>query len=255
MRSRRWLARPKNLSSSGIHSDETARAIGFAGGFVPGVALYELIVSELLDQGLDWLREGSVEFRFRRPVYDGEEVAFAINGEASTFTVSSADGSDERASGRLGITDAPPVVTASAAVTPLFAPLGSPEQIGMPLQISLASDPARAAAVAALPSGFHHMEQGRALYPPSLWINPVDLLKAHFDSPVTVHYAGRVWHHSPAYVGETIVKRGQITGFEERRGNQIVRFTVTIETGDGRPLATIDHHSVYSLARAKEVAR
>ena len=35
MKSTRWLARPKNLSDDDIHSDETARGLGFAGGFDP----------------------------------------------------------------------------------------------------------------------------------------------------------------------------------------------------------------------------
>ena len=57
--------------------------------------------------------------------------------------------------------------------------------------------------------------------------------------------------HSPVYLGETVIKRGHITGFEERKGNQIVAFVVAIETDDGRPVATVEHQSVYQLARAQ----
>ena len=70
-----------------------------------------------------------------------------------------------------------------------------------------------------------------------------------------MHYAGRIWHHSPVYVGETVVKRGRITGFEERNGNRIVAFTVAIETAGGRPVATVEHKSIYALARAKAMSR
>jgi len=48
-------------------------------------------------------------------------------------------------------------------------------------------------------------------------------VRAHFDAPVTVHVGGEVWHHDAPLLGETIVKRGRITGFSARNGNQIVQ--------------------------------
>ena len=250
MKSMEWRASPRNLSQEGIHDDETARRLGFAGGFVPGVALYSHVAAALLGQGLDWLREGSVEYRFRRPVYDAEDVRFAIDAEAPAFTITSLDGGEVRASGRLSLPDPPPAVPRKPAVMPRRVPLGSPDQIGVPLRIESFADPIRATAAAGLSGDFSWQEEGRALYPVSLWLNPIALLREHFDSAVPIHYGGRVWHHSPVYVGETVVKRGHITGFEEHRGNKIVNFVVAIETADGRPVATVEHQSVYALARA-----
>lgn len=252
--SRRWLARPRNLSDAGIHSDAAAQRLGFAGGFVPGVALYEHIVADLLRQGLPWLHQGSVELHFRRPVYDGEEVAFAIDAAEPGFTITAPDGGDPRAAGRLMLDVPPPDVTTEPAVTPERAPLGAPDQIGIPLRIEQRPD-AELAAIAAASSGFPQDEGGRMLVPAGLWLNPINLLRAYFDAPVTIHYAGRVWHHSPVYDGETVVKRGAITGFEERKGNRIVAFTVAVTTADGRPVVTIEHQSVFELARAREVSR
>jgi hypothetical protein len=250
MKSMEWRASPRNLSQEGIHDDETARRLGFAGGFVPGVALYSHVAAALLSQGLDWLREGSVEYRFRRPVYDAEDVRFAIDAETPAFTITSLDGGEVRASGRLRLLDPPPAVLAVLPATPRRVPLGSPDQIGIPLRIESFADPERAAAATGLCGDFSWQEHGRALYPVSLWLNPIALLREHFDSAVPIHYGGRVWHHSPVYVGETVIKRGHITGFEEQRGNKIVAFVVAIETGDGRPVATVEHRSVYVLAQA-----
>lgn len=255
MKSKQWLAQPKNLSDEGIHSDETARNLGFAGGFVPGVSLYAHVVAELLSQGVDWLRTGTVDYRFRRPVYDGEAVLFSIDADRATFAITSPDGDDTRASGRLGFIDQPPDVARTAPVSPERAPLGRPDQIGVPLQITARFDDQRAAAAMSMSGDFTWMEDGRSLLPVSLWLNPINLLRTHYDSAVTIHYAGRVWHHSPVYLGETVVKRGRITGFEERKGNRIVCFVVAIETEDGRPVATVEHESVYQLARAQEVGR
>jgi hypothetical protein len=252
MKSVAWRARPRNLSQEGIHDDDTARRLGFAGGFVPGVALYSHVVAALLSQGADWLREGSVEYRFRRPVYDAEEVRFTIEAGGPAFTIASPDGSDVRASGPLSIPTPPPAVPPVPPATPRRAPLGSPDQIGVPLQVESFADPERAAAAVGLCGEYAWQEDGRALYPVSLWLNPIALIREHFDSPVPIHYGGRVWHHSPVYVGETVVKRGHITGFEERNGNKIVAFVVAIETAGGRPVATVEHTSVYSLARAAD---
>jgi hypothetical protein len=251
MKSQRWLARPKNLSDEGIHSDETARGLGFAGGFVPGVALYAHVAAALLNQGVDWLRTGSVAYRFRRPVYDAEEVLFTVDAEQPAFTIASPEGSDTRALGQLKVSEPPPDVARAAPATPERAPLGAADQVGVPLQITATIDPGRAAAAIASSGDFAWQENERTLLPVGLWLNPINLLRTYYDSAVTIHYAGRVWHHSPVYLGEKVIKRGHITGFEERKGNQIVAFVVAIETDDGRPVATVEHQSIYQLARAQ----
>jgi acyl dehydratase len=248
---RQWLARPRNLSDEGIHSDEAARRLGFAGGFVPGVSLYAHVVAELLRQGADWLCEGSVAYRFRRPVYDGEEVRFAVDADSFAITPRD-DGADVRASGQLSLTDAVPEVPRRRPVTPDRAALGDRGQIGVPLQIRVTPRPERIEAALAASGEFDWREGERTLLPVSLWLNPIDLVRAHYEAAVTIHVGGRVWHHAPVYVGETVVKRGAITGFEERRGNSLVTFLVAIETVEGRPVATVEHTSVYALARAQE---
>lgn len=253
IQSQEWMATPRNLVPGGIHDDNAARSLGFAGGFVPGVALYEHVVNALLEQGIDWLHNGSVEFlRFRRPVYDAEPVRFAIDGEAKRFVVTSPDGGDERASGRLQIDERPPEVPFEPAREIARAPLGDASQIGVPLQLTVETDPDRVAAVAAAEPRFVRKDGEGTIYPLSAWLNPIDLVRAHFDAPVTIHIAGRAWHHGAPYLGETIVKRGHITGFGERNGNRSVQFDVHIATSSGRPLATLQHESVFSLARAAQ---
>ena len=55
-RSHIWHANPLNERTDGIHTDTEASNLGFQGAFVPGVTLYEHVVSQLLNQGVDWLR-------------------------------------------------------------------------------------------------------------------------------------------------------------------------------------------------------
>lgn len=246
-----WQAAPKNLSESGIHNDDAARRLGFAGGFVPGVALYAHVVAALLAQDVDWLREGRVSYRFRKPVYDGENVQFAIT-ETGFVIHGIGDERDVRASGSFDVSDAAPEVDRRDPVTPERAPMGDPAQVGAPLRTEFTPSPERIEAALRLSGDFDWREGERTLLPVGLWLNPVELLLSHFDAPVTIHHSGRVWHHAPAYAGETIVRRGSITSFEERKGNSLVHFLVALESADGRLLATVEHTSVYALARARE---
>lgn len=251
MRSESWLARPRNLTPGGIHDGASARRLGFAGGFVPGVVLYEQIATHLQEQGIDWPHGGHVVFeRFRRPVYDGEEVRFTIDADRGAFTVSSPDGAEERARGLLSFGDATPSFTFGApGMLPGMA-LGDPRQIGVDLELRVATDPDRLSAVEQAEPRFVHRTAAGTIYPLGLWLNPIDLIRAHIDAPVTVHIGGEMWHQGEPLLGEQIVKRGRITGFSERNGNRIVHFDVAVTTGSGRALATLHHASVYQLARA-----
>lgn len=252
-RSREWVAQPRNLSGAGIHDDETARKLGFAGGFVPGVALYEHLVAEMLGQGLDWLHEGRASVQFRRPVYSGEDTRFAIDADDRSFTIRSMTDDAPRALGKLDLEDdALAIPTGTPATPPASrAPLGDPAQIGVLLRCERMIETQDLDASAAL-TGFPRDAGGRKQVPAGQWTNPVRLLQEYFDCPTTIHFQSRIWHHNPLHDGELLITRGTITEFYERGGNQVVRFQVIEETADGRPIATIDHHSVYQLARARE---
>ena len=247
--SRQWRAAPRNLSPNGIHDDARAQELGFQGGFVTGVVLYEHIVGELLNQGVDWLSQGRVEMRFRRPVYDNEEVSFAVDADANTFTIRGDDDMGPRSTGIFSLDrDAPEVPTGTPA--PHFtAPLGDPSQVGVLMRIEETKDTAlfdEMAANSAFPRG-----TGRNLMPVAQWVNPISMIYEYFGRSTTIHFVSRVWHHSPLFEDETFTTSGIITGFSESRGNQIVDFTALVAANDGRPVATIEHSSVYRLARER----
>ena len=253
-KTREWVAAPRNLSGAGIHDDETAKKLGFAGGFVPGVALYEHLAVEMLDQGLDWLHEGRATVQFRRPVYSGEDTRFAVNADDRSFLIRSMTDEAPRSIGKLDLEeDAPDVPKGTPIAIPANkVPLGDPAQIGLPLRLEKVLDTKDLDAAAAL-TGFDRHRQGadgKKLVPAGRFTNPVGLLHDYYDGPVTIHFTSRIWHHNPLFDGETLVTYGSITEFYERGGNQVVRFLVREETADGRPIATIDHASVYQLARA-----
>ena len=247
--SREWRAAPRNLSPNGIHDDERAQELGFDGGFVTGVVLYEHIAAEQLNQGVDWLTEGRVEMRFRRPVYDNEEVSFAVDAAENSFTIRGDDDMGPRSTGVFALDrDAPEVPTGTPA--PHFdTPLGDPSQVGVLMRIEETMDTALfddMAANSSFPRG-----SGRNLMPVAQWVNPISMIYEYFGRSTTIHFVSRVWHHSPLFEDETFTTSGIITGLSERRGNQIVDFTALVAAADGRPVATIEHSSVYRLARER----
>ncbi len=66
-------------SGNPMHDDARARALGFAGGLVPGVTLYGYLMHPLVSLfGAAFLQRGVFEARFRRPVYAGEMVSTHI---------------------------------------------------------------------------------------------------------------------------------------------------------------------------------
>ena len=62
-------------SNNPIHDSRVAQQLGFSGGLVPGVTLYGYLTYPLIAVfGRAFLQQGSLDVRFRRPVYAGETV-------------------------------------------------------------------------------------------------------------------------------------------------------------------------------------
>lgn len=62
-------------SDNRMHADDTAAEYGFAGGLVPGVALYAYMTSSIVESlGRNWLSRGSAKVRFLKPVYHEEAI-------------------------------------------------------------------------------------------------------------------------------------------------------------------------------------
>jgi hypothetical protein len=101
-----YRVRARNLaveSENKIHDDSVAATFGFAGGLVPGVELFAYASHPFTEAwGLDFVGGGRLSVRFRRPVYDGEDVtvtAAPAEDGSCTVAVEGADG-EQRAVGR-----------------------------------------------------------------------------------------------------------------------------------------------------------
>ncbi|MXY71651.1 MAG: hypothetical protein F4Y97_01270, partial [Dehalococcoidia bacterium] len=72
-----------------VHSPELARELGFAGALVAGDNVWGWSVPAILETlGDAWLDHGWARFRFRQPVYPGDEVRITLTpGDDGAFTL------------------------------------------------------------------------------------------------------------------------------------------------------------------------
>jgi hypothetical protein len=79
-----------------VHDDEVARRMGYRAALVPGAFLYGHFSRVAVDLwGLPWIARGAMAARFRRPVYNGDDVTIACaagDGDAISLTMTGADG-------------------------------------------------------------------------------------------------------------------------------------------------------------------
>ncbi|TFV57012.1 hypothetical protein E4P41_15025 [Geodermatophilus sp. DF01-2] len=132
----RFVARVVEESENKIHDDGVARRFGFSGALVPGVELFARTTTPLVAAwGQEWLSGGRIDLRFRRPVYDGEELLVEVSD--GRVTVSGPDG-EVRCLGSAGHTaDRPDLVGlaevsagAEPVVDPVAGPFGSVHEAG-----------------------------------------------------------------------------------------------------------------------------
>ncbi|WGF88568.1 hypothetical protein [Marinivivus vitaminiproducens] len=98
-----------------VHDDAVARRMGFKAALIPGVFVYGHMSRIAVDAwGADWVRQGGMRARFRRPVYNGDvltieagEAALADGALRATLRARNEEG-EEVAEGWLGLPEAAP---------------------------------------------------------------------------------------------------------------------------------------------------
>jgi acyl dehydratase len=122
-------ANPRYAGSS--HDDATARAMGFRAALIPGAFLYgHMTRLAVRAWGMDWLRGGQAEARFRRPVYDGDRLIVGrsawveADGKTSADAViRDAESGEVLVSGHIALPDKRPEPPHGLQVIPLPDPI------------------------------------------------------------------------------------------------------------------------------------
>jgi hypothetical protein len=90
--------------------------------------------------------------------------------------------------------------------------------------------------------------EGRLRVPPGLLAGTYGrLIHDTFFYTTGVHVSSDLTLNRPVLVGEPLRVSGAITEHFERNGNTYVRFTIAVHDADGRPVAHVEHVSIYKL--------
>lgn len=232
-----WQVVAQNLpehARNPIHTDAGAQAAGFPRALVAGVTTYAYLTHPpLVGWGLDWLRNGGGEVRFRRPVFDGDLVRCHPNAGTSDETIEAVTDEPEQPRATFA------VVRVAEPLAPLRAGEALPEKrirldgewgsdyglrAGDPLPLCPDAGVAHPAVWPALANNLVHTEVARGSW---------------------IHTRSIVRHHALAAAGAEAVVRGVVVRRFMAHGERAV-LDVHIEV-DGVVVASLEHEAIVAL--------
>lgn len=243
-----------------IHDDEEARAYGYQGGVVPGVALYTaslpLVVAR---RGTEWAGHERVRLRFTAPSYEGDGIEVVTGADDGPVTGHvECRRSDGRSSCtiRIGPNDAPPPDTADfphADPTPRGD--RTPEDHLLRLE-HMASIDVRPTAED-IDQYLRGVGAARDDFGPLGLVNPGFLLRtytlisrANFATKLagpTLHVESDARYYRPVTIGEPLSLRGRVRHVFAKRGNRYATFDYAWFTAEDQAVLHDVHTVVYQL--------
>ena len=252
-------------SGNKIHSDDGARAMGFAKALVPGNAVYAHIEPAITGALGDlWWERGAAEVRFMSPAYQGETIVVTAADAPSRPGVLSLSAVAESTSKTVAAGSAWLVEGDSAApdasLYPLIPTLDEPVEFtedyaldsnGLgSLQLTFDEE-----AIASYLDGIGADHAPYAGGVPSallarsyvalMWGNVV-------RKGPSVHTSTAVRHHRRVKCGETISVRGRIDRLYGRRGNRFYVLDMAYVAEDGSVVMTMEHSAIYRLRPSRK---
>lgn len=237
-----------------IHDDEVARRLGFSAALVPGVELFAYLCHPLVAAwGEDFLRSGRVDVRFRRPVYDGEEVAAAAepDGDAWTVTLTGPDG-DVRCAGGAWFPDGePPPDLGRFAPTPTpdVLPDAGPDSL-RPGALGSVSEPVTAQTHDRYLDDIDEslpLHRDRGVVQPGVLLRVVNaLLVRNVRLGPWIHTGSNCRFLGVARLPTTLTAHGIVTDNYERNRHLWVRYDAVV-LADDRPVMYVAHTAIYQL--------
>jgi acyl dehydratase len=250
-----------------IHSDETAARYGFAGGLVPGIALYAYMTDPLVGiLGPAWLAGGQASVKFLKPVYDGAKIEVrmrAISPSPPRFALELYDPSGVLCSvAEAGLTNQTPLPSPSDY---LWRPLPAPEDrrpatlanisrgdiLG---SLELTVDLAGAQRVfldeiGSTPEIFREPEA--FCHPAWLLSQANEILARNVVLGPWIHTGSEVRHYALAEDGEMLSLRGRVIETGEKRGHDFATMDLALFGREERVIATIKHTALIRLREAQ----
>ena len=240
----RFVARVVEEAQNKIHDDDVAQQFGFSGALVPGVELFARITTPLVAAwGEEWLAGGRVDVRFRRPVYDGEELLVDVDDDR--LTVTGPDG-EVRCLGSAGRAADRPDLSGHAEVTP------ATELVRDPV-VGFFPSVHETVTVAQNEWYLDAIGEPLALYRDNGWAHPGMLIKA-VHRLLTHNVALGPWIHTASDcrllgvppLPARMTSHGRVTAVGRRGRNDEVRYDALV-LADGEPVAQVHHTALYRL--------
>ncbi|GAC1441101.1 MAG: hypothetical protein NVS3B26_19580 [Mycobacteriales bacterium] len=229
-----------------IHADDVAQSFGFTGALVPGVEIFAYLTAPLVAAwGRPWLSGGRVDVRFRRPVYDGEQLH--LDGDPAALSLVGPDGI-ARAVGTADPTGARRA-RRDLAEHPLPAQLRPTDSLALgplgtvTMPVTVEDNLAYLQAVTE-PSPIY---RDNALAHPGGLLRLVNaVLMRNVDLGPWIHTASECWLLAPARLPATLSARADAVELFERNGSAYVRYDAVVRA-DGIPVMDVSHTAIYRL--------
>ncbi len=254
-----YTVRARNLavdSDNKIHDNEVAAKFGFSGGLVPGVELFAYAAHPLAEMwGPELLNGGRLQLRFRRPVYEGDEVTVTATGDGNAPEVQLTVGTDAepRAVGTAERQAPDRDLRHLYDETPLPAQRWSTDgrlPSGAMGSVTQEVDRERHNEYLAGIGEQGELFRGAGLVHPGALLRMVnDVLMQNVELGPWIHTASDARFLVAARLPATLACHGFVTGCFERNGNAYVRYDALV-TADGTAAAEVDHTAIYRLADA-----
>jgi hypothetical protein len=257
-----YKVRARNLapdSDNKIHDDTVARQFGFSGALVPGVDVFAYASHPFVEAwGREFLECGRLQTRFRRPVYDGEDITVSVStpgnfgGSAVVLRGESAGDGEPRAVGEgwqkastdvdLGAFSSTPLPATRRATGPDPLPLGPLGSVDEPVDLAR-----HEAYLAGIDESLAIYREEHLAHPGALLRLVNELLVRNVALGPWIHTASDATFLAVAKLPAVLTADGVVREEFERNGHHYVQYDALVRC-NGEPVMVVDHTAIYRLA-------
>jgi acyl dehydratase len=251
-------------SGNPMHDDEAARAMNFKGALVPGVTAFGFVTHAFVTYfGDAWLSEGSMEVRFRKPVYAGESMSVEATFADDTLNVEVNNPEQEVCVIGRGSMLPNSEIVKSIPSSPIPPPKKLPgsklsaeraqlEEERIFGSIEALFTNAEADQFLGLLQDGHEIYRGGVTHPAWLLRQANIIVDKNYAIGPWIHVASAIQNYALAYNDEPVEVRAEVIDLFERKGNEYFDLDVAI-LADGDPerlIMRVMHRAIFKMGKA-----